>query len=220
MVMAKISRSRSVKGVELYPRRSKPLGKSWTDWIASWWRWCFAADVAMSPAADTTGQMCRKNQNDPNVWFLAGTFGGNAKRKCVMPRGKSILFPIVNDLISYAEYGNLVNERDLRRYAKDDIDTATVYSCTIDNTDLHGLEKYRIHSGLFDLTIPLSGTMMRTRTEAISDGYWIFLKPLTIGEHLIFFKGEKSLYDDNQYFGYKGEHGKFKVGVEYNISVS
>jgi hypothetical protein len=60
---------------------------------------------------------------------------------------------------------------------------------------------------------------MSTLTKAISDGYWIFLRPLSIGEHIIFFGGEKLLYDEMQYFGYKGEHGMFKVEVRFNILV-
>ena len=46
-------------------------------------------------------------------------------------------------LISYAEYKDLVNETDLRKYAKDYLDTATVYSCTVDSIQLQCLEKYR-----------------------------------------------------------------------------
>lgn len=219
--MLSIIRNDNYNKYELHPRESKPLGKPWTEWIARWWRWCLADHIETSPAADNTGQLCDKNQNDSNVWFLAGTFGGKAKRKCIISREKSILFPIVNDLISYAEYKKLVNESDLRRYAKDDLDTTTLFSCIVDDIHLHGLEKYRIQSELFELTIPLqaNGVVMPALTKAISDGYWIFLKPLSIGEHIIFFRGEKSLYDEIQSFGYKGENGMFKVEVEYSIVV-
>lgn len=34
---------------------------------------------------------------------------------------------------------------------------------------------------------------MSTLTKAISDGYWIFLRPLSIGENIVFFGGEKLL---------------------------
>ena len=71
------------------------------------------------------------------------------------------------------------------------------------------------------MTIPLKtdSGVTPTLTKGISDGYWIFLKPLSIGEHTIFFRGEKSLYDEMQYSGYKGEHGMFKVEVQYDILV-
>ena len=111
--------------------------------LARWWTWCFADPSGQSPVEDNEGRLCNKNQNHPNVWFLAGTFGGKAERRCSITPEKSIFFPILNDLISYAEYKDLVNETDLRKYAKDDLDTATVYSCTVDSIQLQCLEKYR-----------------------------------------------------------------------------
>ena len=68
----------------------------------------------------------------------------------------------------------------------------------------------------------LSGTRkpkIPTSTKAVSDGYWVFLKPLPVGKHTLFFRGEKLLYDEMQYSGYKGEEGMFKVEVKYEILV-
>jgi len=33
------------------------------------------------------------------------------------------------------------------------------------------------------------GLPAQTTTQAVSDGNWVFLKPLTFGEHVIYFKG-------------------------------
>jgi hypothetical protein len=202
---------------EVYDRQSKPFNKAWEEWVVAWWRWCFADRSGMSPAEDKNGDFCAMNQNISHVWFLAGTFGGRARRKCIVRGERSIFFPIVNDLISFAEYSDLMNEEELRRYAKMDLDTTNVLTCSVDNVNIDNLQRYRVQSDLFDISIPVK--QRHKKTMAISDGYWIFLKSLSTGPHNIFFKGEKSLYDNMQYTGYKGDHGVFKVEVQYDILV-
>jgi hypothetical protein len=207
---------------ELYARESIPFGKPWEKWIEMWWKWCMNNPTGTSASEDTTGEFCAKNQNDADVWFLAGTFGGKAERNCNIPARRAIFFPIVNDLISYSEYNDLKNKEELSAYAKDDLDTTTNYQVIVDNTQLHDLEKYRVQSGLFNIVLPIEispGVVIANSTMAVSDGYWMFLKPLPIGHHIIFFEGEKRLYDGVQYSGYKGENGMFKVAVKYNITV-
>ena len=53
------------------------------------------------PIEDMTGKHCAKNQNEDKIWFLAGTYGGTVHRNCVIPNGRAIFFPVVNDLISF-----------------------------------------------------------------------------------------------------------------------
>jgi hypothetical protein len=206
---------------ELFGRESLPFGKPWGNWIEIWWTWCMNNPTGNNPVEDATGEFCCENQNDPNVWFLAGTFGGKAERNCNIPAGRAIFFPVVNDLISYAEYRDLKTEEELTAYAKNDLDTATDYQVVVDDAQLNGLEKYRVKSGLFRIVLPIEispGVITANPTMAVSDGYWIFLKHLRVGNHTIFFKGEKRLYDEIHYSDYKG-HGMFEVEVKYNITV-
>ena len=100
---------------------------------------CSTEPEESNPVDDKIGEFCNKNQNDPNVWFLAGTFGGKAERTCTIPVGKAILFPIINDLISFAEYTHLKTESELRSYAKSDLDEATIYKAIVDG----GVAKFR-----------------------------------------------------------------------------
>jgi hypothetical protein len=199
------------------------MGRTWEDWIELWWKWCYAEPETTSPVADNTGILADKNQNQSNVWFLAGTFGGNAVRKCTIPAGRSILVPVVNDLISYANYSHLKTEEQLRSYAKDDLDTTTVLKARIDGLALQYLQimNYRVQSNLFDLILPIdtSRDVSIKHSQAVSDGYWLFLKPLSFGSHIIVISGEKSLYDDVQYLGYKGKNGRFKTNVTYYVAV-
>lgn len=206
---------------ELYPRESQPFGKSWEEWVGQWWNWCFADPESKNQLEDDTGELSSKYQSDPNVWFLGGTFGGKANRKCILPFGKAILCPLVNDLISFAEYSSLTTREELYNFAKEDIDTMTVISATVDGIRLDDLINYRIQSKLLNLTIPADmpyGEVI-VETEAVSDGYWLFLKPLSSGLHTFHIKGEKSLFDQVQHNGYSGESGMFRTEVEYSLTI-
>ena len=170
-------------------------------------------------ANDSNGRFCDRNQNDPNTWFLAGTLGGKAERACKIANGKAILFPAINDLISFDE--NLNTEPDLRSYAKADLDEATILEVIVDSFQLTDVKNYRIQSNLFSVMIPsdIQGALVSGETKSISDGYWVFLKPLPVGLHTISFKGEKLAFDVARHINAIIEKPKFNVEVIYRISV-
>jgi hypothetical protein len=70
---------------KMYSRLSKPFEKSWEEWAAIWCQWCFPEPKETNPAVDETGKNCDREQFNPNLWFLEGTFGGKAERKCTIP---------------------------------------------------------------------------------------------------------------------------------------
>lgn len=168
---------------------------------------------------DKTGRFCDRNQTNAQIWFLAGTFGGEAKRRCSVSSGRAILFPVINDLITYAEYPHLVNEEELRTYAKDDLDRATQYEVYVDGIQIERVKEYRIQSNLFKIDIPYKE--WHVSTEGISDGYWILLKPFpSRSTHVISFRGEKLRYDEIYGLKVEGDLPKFNVKVTYDITVS
>ncbi|MGA7543100.1 MAG: hypothetical protein WBW34_08575, partial [Nitrososphaeraceae archaeon] len=65
----------------VFPVDSKPYGKSYAEWSAIWWQWLLSIPEDKSPAGDPTGERCETNQQG-QIWFLAGTFGGAAERTC------------------------------------------------------------------------------------------------------------------------------------------
>jgi hypothetical protein len=205
----------------LYPRYISPFGKSWEDWAILWWQWCSAQSDDTNPAADTTGINCHRNQRESSVWFLAGTFGGSAVRHCNVPKGRSFLFPIITDRISYAEHGYLKSEEELYDYAKADLDSARIYEAYVDGVKLKYLESYRVRTGLFKFTAPAGqfGNVAEDRFQGISDGYWVFLRPLPEGEHTIFFFGEKLRFDEVYLAAFNGDEPVFRVEVKYFISI-
>ncbi|MDQ3837024.1 MAG: cache domain-containing protein, partial [Thermoproteota archaeon] len=143
------------------------------------------------PAYDDSGKYCAEGQSGP-VWFLAGSYELPAERFCTIPAGKAILLPILNSECSYAEFRNLNKEEDLRQCAKEIQDTVVHLEASIDGMPISGLEQYRVQSPLFNLTLGqnnIPDLPPDTTTQAVSDGNWLFLKPLLTGEHVIYFKG-------------------------------
>ncbi len=203
-----------------FSREENPYNLTWPEWIEKWWKWCAPYPLASNPASDPTGKICGKNQNEPRVWFLAGTFGGYASRHCTVTGEKGILFPLVNDLISSAEYSQLKTDQDLHDYARADLNTAHSLRASIDGTELPYLERCRVHTRVFDLNvfIPGRGTVM---TSAVSDGYWVFVHSLQQGHHKILFGGKKAKFDEIQNRTDDGniEIPTFQVSVSYDLVI-
>ncbi|GAA3377792.1 hypothetical protein GCM10020367_54880 [Streptomyces sannanensis] len=62
---------------------------------ARWWQWALSAPWERSPVRDETGEFADWQQPD-DVWFLAGTYGGRVVRRCSIPTGRPVFFPVVN----------------------------------------------------------------------------------------------------------------------------
>jgi hypothetical protein len=174
----------------VHPPDSKPFGSSHGEWIARWWQWALSIPKDHNPVSDSTGKNCAVNQNGP-VWFLAGTSGGSAERSCTIPAGKAMFFPITTDMASFAKYPNLKTESELISNVKSDIDQVKSLELTVDGTKIEGLDKYRVQSPVFDVTIAENNLfeIKAGPTKAASDGYWIFLEALPKGGHTIHFHG-------------------------------
>jgi hypothetical protein len=92
---------------------------------------------------------------------------------------------------STAEFPDLTTEQELRECAKSFQDQTQRLEFFLDGTKLEGLENNRIVSPLFNATFPednIFGAPPGT-TKAVSDGNWVFLKPLPAGKHEITAKG-------------------------------
>jgi hypothetical protein len=63
------------------------------------------------------------------------------------------MFPILNSECSYAEYPSLKTESELRDCAKTSQNKITQLEASIDGMPLQGLDKYRVQSLLFNLTL-------------------------------------------------------------------
>lgn len=62
---------------------------------ARWWKWALSAPREQSPVSDTTGRHAGWRQPE-DLWFLAGTYGGRVVRRCSIPTGRPLFFPVLN----------------------------------------------------------------------------------------------------------------------------
>lgn len=177
---------------EFFTPHSKPFGISYGEWTVRWWQWLLSIPNDLNPALDETGKYAKLNQSDPNVWFLAGTYTGNsAHRKCVISPSKAILFPVINYETNPLEFPALRSESALVETVIHDIDDIVNPEAIVDGQKVPA---YRVRSDppTFPIELPRNNFFHVPGggvTRAASDGYWVFLKPLAIGEHDIHFAG-------------------------------
>jgi hypothetical protein len=181
----------------LYDRNFKPFGQSWSEWVAKWCKWALSIPKEQNPCLDRTGRNCSVNQNDKNVWYLAGTFGNIAlvKRKCRVPVGKAIFFPILVKEDSFVEDVDLLTEDQLIKRATYATDKVSSIEATLDQMKIDHLENYRARSHVFDLVFPEDNIydVRAGPTRSVCDGFWLFIKPLSKGRHTIHFRGQTML---------------------------
>jgi hypothetical protein len=209
----------------LYSRESKPFGKSWEEWAASWCKWLLSLPKDVNPSLDDTGENCFQNQEDPNVWYLGGSFGNIVPiiRFCRIPKHRAILFPILEKEDSFAEDVDLKYESDLRLRAKEFMDRVRKLQVTVDGIRLQELHKYRVQSSIFDLNFPTNCVydVEPGFTKAVCDGYWVFLRPLSAGQHEIQFSGEVAMISDDtvtDQFRNDPLYAHIKEHIERNVS--
>jgi hypothetical protein len=174
----------------VYNTESNPFNLTYADWTTKWWQWAYSIPKNIHPAYDDTGKFCKENQKKP-VWFLPGTYQHSVIRYCEIPPGVGILFPILNSECSYAEYPQIKTKEKLSNCAKKIQDTIIPEFATLNGLEVPNLENYCIQSDFFNFTLPENNILdlPPQTTQAVSDGNWVFLKPLPAGNYELKFKG-------------------------------
>ena len=175
----------------VYDANSKPFNMSYSDWTAKWWQWAYSVPWDRNPSYDDVGKYCGENQKSP-VWFLTQAFEHPVTRTCEIPRGTALLITLLNSECSYAEFPTLKSEQELRDCAKAMQDVVSGMHATLDGNIIPNLEMYRVQTGLFNFSIPENNILNLTAqtTQSVSDGNWLFLKPLSPGIHKLIVKGD------------------------------
>ncbi len=176
----------------------KPLvhAKRYSALAADWLEWVVAIPAASNPLLDPTGAFAAEDQSG-NVWFLAGTLGGQASRSVTVPEGTALFFPIVNYFwVNTPEYGDPAwspaQEAVARGYLAERVDTAHDLVLKIDGQPARNGTSLRMKSAVGDCTVPPSAddNIFEVALDAgphpcVADGYWAFLPPLSVGHHTI-----------------------------------
>jgi hypothetical protein len=208
------------------PPQARILGKSREEWSAEWWRWVWSQTAHDHPLFDGTtldafkpfdlpGSSCDHDQRG-QVWFLAGTFGGDANRTCTIPRDKFVFFPILNsDTDNEVDPPTNYDVKKLRQLCLDTVANPTL-SVTLDKGTLRNSESYAITPTTFSYKVPddpdniyraLVGIdFAGTVSPAVSCGYYVMLKPMDQGTHRLTLAATNG-------------DGSFSYKVEYTLKV-
>jgi len=198
-------------------KEANAFGKTYGEWSARWWTVVYSTPKPDNPLLDATGEKCAVGQLAPGnnqVWFLMGTVGGSAVRECTVPKGKALFFPLVNAVyVNDESQGENANEAEKRVALAAHLDSACDLTGKLDEESIIISQSIvRTQSPAFPLIAGeeniLGYAEGNVDNEAVADGYWVMLPPLSKGEHVLEFTGARC----------DPEH-PFNVDVKYNLTV-
>jgi hypothetical protein len=157
------------------PADAVVFGRTYGDWAVAWNQWVFSLPVSANPLFDPEGDdiPCGSGQSGP-VFFLGGQFcagptacpePGTIERKCTVPAGKYLFFPVVNFEMSVPEFPawsdaepTISNMRDL---ISDQIDQTDGFVVTVDGVEIPNVkENFRIVVPTFGFTQPAKDDLL------------------------------------------------------------
>jgi len=179
-----------------------PDGRTVSELSVDWWQWLTSAPDVTDPLDDEAGDFCGYGQKG-DVWFLSGSYSmDKVVRHCKVPAGKYVFFPVINMMLWDEADGQSCEE--LKGDVTAAIDTARELMVVVDGTKLEAIKQYR---SAVEQCFAISGD----EAYYASDGYWILLKPLKAGKHVIHSMGE---------LGDGGEAAEdFTQDIEYVLDV-
>jgi hypothetical protein len=196
----------------VYPPTDKPFGKSYTQWSEEWWQWALALSVKGHPFIEH-GFHCNSANNGQRapVWFLgiSALEDPPVERSCTIPANMAVFLGLPNVECSSLEepqfpdgFGaqTIAEQRKCAKFYADHIVVSSLF-CTLDGEDVtNELGSFRFRSSQFTFVAPtpwIFGDTGGTGT-AVSDGYYVMLKPLSSGSHTLSCGGE---FDSGGGFG-------------------
>ena len=179
-------------------------GKDYAGWAGSWTEWWYEtpiSDCDQQPSIDPTGEFCGLGNDHPDVFFLAGNFGGTRiSDSCVVPEGKALFFPIIN---KFADNGGVpvpLSDEENRMLAEDYADDFIVSELAVEVAGVaaDGLAELLVVAAPYSGTVPpepnlytcLGAPDVTGTYPGYVTGYWVMLPPLEPGTHRIRFAGK------------------------------
>lgn len=197
-----IPNSQTTANALVYQSNGLIAGETIGQWTQAWWTWALQTPAATAPMLDPTGAFAGVDNNRA-VFFIAGSFGGDATRTFEAPAGKPLLLPVLNDLaLQFNGKGPdpaTGGKGGANIVLADWLKSVTDLFLTIDGQPVTNLQSDRIRSDFFSPGTPQPGSLIESfgfsgdLGPAKSDGYWAMLKPLAAGRHEIDFGGTASV---------------------------
>jgi hypothetical protein len=192
---------------------SSPYGTNFTQWIAKWWQWYVSVPKTESPNyldyPNHIGKVDCAIRQDPSspVFFLFTPLvdESSPERTCVIPKDKAILIPII---AAEADNGDPEqtdkSEQGMSQSAKAGNDYGAI-SIKLDDAKLNFNEdpKFRALSAFFNITLPKHNLWEEKEKpgtyKGVTEGYFLFLKPLSEGNHTLYYEAATNPPNPNVY---------------------
>jgi hypothetical protein len=180
---------------------------SYGEWSAEWWKWFLSIPKNCNPAFDLDGSNANINQNCSPVFFLCQTFENTdvlPYRTVSIPANSLIFMPIINWLSLIHQDGE--TDEQLLTVARNKMDVVTYLQFIVNGIHVRRGLAHRALSPFFEVELPkdnILGLSPGVR-RAVSDGFWVFLKPRENAIDLISMGACSS--------------GLTKIGVKYRIN--
>jgi hypothetical protein len=205
----------SRQALEVLDPKTRQHGLTDAEWAIEWSKYTngytnkWAAPACIAPILDTTGAHCGDYQ-DPSspVFFLVGAYGRVVRDECVVPRDKTLFFPLLS-IVGDNTPDRKLTEQEIVDYVNVMFDAMIVDSLhlSVDGKEAQGLERGAVPSAPYTFTVPPPPN--RYSCDVTPDpkaegqffgyvgGYWSMLPPLSSGTHRIEFGGstEPTKYD-------------------------
>jgi hypothetical protein len=200
--------------------------KDINDWTVEWWKWLLGKSIEESPfmvighagpdryiaGQPTEMQQRTLKEYGESVWFLcAAPYSGDRMVRLNIPVGNwSILASPYNCIASTEIYPSLKTTAQLsEKIVKKDLDgiydlwakldgtslDLQVVDMTDEQTEIEGIAPKNMF-GIDNKTLMQKNNIIRI----VQRGYWIWLKPLTLGDHLLHLRGGSKTYDVDMKF--------------------
>jgi hypothetical protein len=170
------------------PPDSIVAGKSIGEWSAEWWKWAFSFLAGESPVFDDqTGELGHLGDVGGPVFFVGAV--NDVKRSFSVPCRQYLLIPLLTQAWTLEGDDTEAFAREQNDAFVNLIDSLTA---RVDGERIPNLFSHRETTPeLFSVTIPDGGLFGDEggTFDAVADGYWIMLKPLSSGTHTISFGG-------------------------------
>lgn len=178
----------------ILPTASRAYGKSYGAWSGAWWKWGIETPITAAghPFWDATGELVGVNQSG-KVWFVAAPFEVS-ERSYAIPRGTALFVAQMTTECSSAEvgtpwYGGTAEEQSA--CAKQWVDYVQDVFFEVDGIPVPDISVHRVQSPQFSFEAPeanILGVASGPGT-GVSDGYFVFVTPLSVGEHTLHYGG-------------------------------
>lgn len=177
-----------------------PFGQTYTEWCKAWVKKVYTLPCEGHPLLHDEADNSIHDAEGP-VTFLFGSLGGKVKRTIRIPEEKGIFFPVLNYMATYpCPYsgfkpapGQSLNDF-LQHAASDIVNQGTNMTVTLDGMRLTDLHPYHMTTDIFYIQalpelICLDNCVTGELQPVLADGYWVMLRPLSPGKHVLNYKG-------------------------------